>query len=249
MSSVSGAGGFRDEWMNNIMNSDGKTNSTQSTTQTGQVWNAVFEDENDMGVSVDDFLNLMVAQLQNQDFMNPVDDTQYVTQLAQFATMSQMQELAANMKNNYALSLVGTNVTAAKFAVSGALIKETGPISKVSLVDNSYQITVNGQTFSLSEIMEINNSESSGSTNDKNDQMAYLVSLIGKNVTVKHDGDTITGIVEEISTEDGYKLMIDGEWYSLDEVTGVGSADKDDADGEDSDSDEEAAEALYFRAF
>ena len=138
MSSVSGAGGFRDEWMNNIMNSDGKTNSTQSTTQTGQVWNAVFEDENDMGVSVDDFLNLMVAQLRNQDFMNPVDDTQYVTQLAQFATMSQMQELAANMKNNYALSLVGTNVTAAKFAVSGALINETGPISKVSLVDKSY---------------------------------------------------------------------------------------------------------------
>ena len=76
MSSVSGAGGFRDEWMNNIKNSDGKTNSTQSTTQTGQVWNAVFEDENDMGVSVDDFLNLMVAQLRNQDFMNPVDDTQ-----------------------------------------------------------------------------------------------------------------------------------------------------------------------------
>ena len=68
MSSVSGAGGFRDEWMHNIMNSDGKTNSTQSTTQTGQVWNAVFEDENDMGVSVDDFLSLMVAQLQNQDF-------------------------------------------------------------------------------------------------------------------------------------------------------------------------------------
>lgn len=66
---------------------------------------------------------------------------------------------------------------------------------------------------------------------------------------MKHDGDTITGIVEEISTEDGYKLMIDGEWYSLDEVTGVGSADKDDADGEDSGSAEEAAETLYFRAF
>ena len=37
--------------------------------------------------------------------------------------------------------------------------------------------------------------------------------------------------------------------YSLDEVTGVGSADKDDADGEDSGSAEEAAETLYFRAF
>lgn len=253
MSSVSSAGSFRDEWMTNALNSDGKTNSTQNTTQTGQVWNAVFEDDNDMGVSVDDFLNLMVAQLRNQDFMNPVDDTQYVTQLAQFATMSQMQELAANMKNNYALSLVGTNVTAAKFAVSGALIKETGPISKISLVNNSYEITVNGKTFSLSQIMEINNSASSGPSNpagDKNDQTAYLVSLIGKNVTVKHDGNTVTGIVEEISTEDGYKLLIDGEWYSLDEVTGVGSTSKDETDKEeDSDGDGEMSEAVYFRAF
>ena len=35
------------------------------------------------------FLTLLVAQLKNQDFMNPVDDTQYVTQLAQISTMQQ----------------------------------------------------------------------------------------------------------------------------------------------------------------
>lgn len=70
-----------------------ETTGTPETEQTGgQSWDAVFTDKADNGVSVDDFLNLMVAQLQNQDFMNPVDDTQYVTQLAQFATMQQMQE-------------------------------------------------------------------------------------------------------------------------------------------------------------
>ena len=31
-------------------------------------------------MSVDDFLSLMVAQMTNQDFMNPMDDTQFVTQ-------------------------------------------------------------------------------------------------------------------------------------------------------------------------
>ena len=54
--------------------------------------------ESDRQVSIDDFLVLMVEQLKNQDFMNPVDDTQYVTQLAQFTTMQQMQELAYNAK-------------------------------------------------------------------------------------------------------------------------------------------------------
>ena len=35
------------------------------------------------------FLQLLVAQLQNQDPSNPSDSTQFVTQLAQFQTMEQ----------------------------------------------------------------------------------------------------------------------------------------------------------------
>jgi flagellar basal-body rod modification protein FlgD len=35
------------------------------------------------------FLQLLVAQLQNQDPTNPADSTQFVTQLAQFQTMEQ----------------------------------------------------------------------------------------------------------------------------------------------------------------
>jgi flagellar basal-body rod modification protein FlgD len=35
------------------------------------------------------FLQLLVAQLQNQDPTNPTDSTQFVTQLAQFQTMEQ----------------------------------------------------------------------------------------------------------------------------------------------------------------
>lgn len=47
-----------------------ETTGTPETEQTGgQSWDAVFTDKADNGVSVDDFLNLMVAQLQNQDFM------------------------------------------------------------------------------------------------------------------------------------------------------------------------------------
>ncbi len=75
---------------------------------------------------MDDFLTLMVAQLKNQDFMNPVDDTQYVTQLAQISTMQQMEEMAYNAKSTYVTSLVGKTVTAAKFTVAGDLKKTDG---------------------------------------------------------------------------------------------------------------------------
>lgn len=136
-------------------------NNTKTNKSGGTNYNATFTDKktND-AVSVDDFLNLMVAQLKNQDFMNPVDDTQYVTQLAQFATMQQMQELASYSKSNYVLSLPGKVITCAKFNVNGTIDKQTGPVQKVSLVDNEYKITVNNKQFSLDQIMEINGLES-----------------------------------------------------------------------------------------
>ncbi len=123
-------------------------NTTYGTTYTegsSQVYDAVFTDENEQMVEVDDFLSLMVAQLQNQDFMNPVDDTQYVTQMAQFATMTSMQELSSFMETNHVLSLVGKTITASKFTVSGDLDTETGIVQKVSLLDNEYTIYVTTQ--------------------------------------------------------------------------------------------------------
>lgn len=151
--------------MSNTISGDGyrdyfTATGTSGSSSSDKVWNAVFVDESEMGVSVDDFLNLMVTQLRNQDFMNPVDDTQYVTQLAQFTTMQQMQLLAEYSKTSYAMSLVGKNVTAAKFTVSGDLKKVTGPIEKITLADNEYAVYIDGEKFTLEQIMELNQSTS-----------------------------------------------------------------------------------------
>ena len=43
------------------------------------------------------FLQLLVAQLQNQDPTNPSDSTQFVTQLAQFQTMEQSMNQGTNI--------------------------------------------------------------------------------------------------------------------------------------------------------
>lgn len=106
-------------------------------------------------VSVQDFLQLMIAQLRNQDFTNPVDDTQYVSQLAQFATMQQMQELAYYSKTNYTLGLVGKTVTVASYSLGGNVNKDVGPVEKVALVNNEYLVTVNGKSYKLNQIMSV----------------------------------------------------------------------------------------------
>lgn len=241
ISGVSGSNGlsYRDNWdKNGGIYGDEEVDESGSSGGTSQVWNAVFTDKKDMGVTAEDFLTLMVTQLTNQDFMNPVDDSQYVTQMAQITTMQQMTELANYSKTSYVMSLVGKNVTAARISVSGELLKETGPVTKITLTNNEFGIYVNDKKFSLEQIMQINNgSEVSSEGGDKTEdattaqnKKSYLLSLIGRDVTITKKGDDsddtlsfkITGTVERVSSEDGkYRVYVNGGWHELDEVTEV----------------------------
>ncbi len=130
-------------------------NGKDQTNKTGNNIDAVFADPEDQQVSVDDFLQLMIAQLKNQDFMNPVDDTQYVTQLAQFTTMQQMEEMAYNSKSTYITSMVGKYVVASKMTVGGDLDTTEGIVNKISLVDDEYLVYVNDKPYKMSEIMQV----------------------------------------------------------------------------------------------
>lgn len=127
-----------------------------------RVINTPFKSQDEQQVSVNDFLQLMIAQLKNQDFTNPVDDTQYVTQLAQFATMQQMQDLAYYSKSNYVMSLVGKNVTVASLGLGGNMKVETGPVEKVALSNKEFMIFVDGKGYTLGQIMEVNDPDRIG---------------------------------------------------------------------------------------
>lgn len=134
-----------------------ETNNYSRTagTQSGNNINAVYENESSKNPTVDMFLNLMIAQMQNQDPTNPVDDTQYVTQMAQIATMQQMQELAYYSRSNFVMSLVGKDVKVAQAKVGGDMTVVAGKVEKVSLVDGEYKISVDGKQYSLNQIMEV----------------------------------------------------------------------------------------------
>lgn len=185
----------RDYFSNSLT---GSSSSSNKTSQAGAVYNAIFSDEDKDAVNVQDFLNLMVAQLRNQDFMNPVDDTQYVTQLAQFATMQQMQELGEYTKTNYAMSLVGKNVTVARFNVSGGVDRATGPIQKLSLVNGEYQIYVQDKAYTLDQIMEVNNDTKLNSDGSLNVAEKTLQATVeGNTVSLKWPAATLDASIAE----------------------------------------------------
>ena len=139
---------------------------TKKTENKGNVYNAVFENNKDTSIKYEDFFSLMLNQLSNQDFMNPVDDTQYMSQLAQIASMQAMQEMAQYEKANYSMSFLGKEVTVAKNNIGGSVSKETGIVTELSLLNGEYKVTVNDKTYELSEVMLVHDSTpAKGSTN------------------------------------------------------------------------------------
>lgn len=82
------------------------------------------------------FLQLLVAQLQNQDPTSPMDSTAYMSQLASFSQVEQsvasnakLDSLLASSALQTAESAIGRTLTTADGAVSG-------PVASVQLLDS-----------------------------------------------------------------------------------------------------------------
>jgi flagellar basal-body rod modification protein FlgD len=65
----------------------------------------------DNGVNEQVFLNLLVAQLKNQDPMNPTDSTQFVSQLAQFSELEQVIGIRSDIESQMSSTTAATGTT------------------------------------------------------------------------------------------------------------------------------------------
>lgn len=114
-----------------------------------------FTQKNSNTVNSQDFFNLMAAQLKNQDFNNPMDNSQMLAQMAQFQTMEVMQTLSYNMNQNLAVTMIGKTVVVGEMGVDGQLKVTEGIVEKVGLAGGSFQYYVNGKSYDATNIMEV----------------------------------------------------------------------------------------------
>mgnify|MGYP000932160921 CR=1 FL=1 len=103
-----------------------------------------------------DFIKLLVAQMTNQDVMNPTDNTEFVSQLAQYSTLQAMQDMEQKANLQYASSLVGKYVTVSQQnKTTGVITKGEGIVNAVSLSGASPLIVVNGTAYDMSAVTGI----------------------------------------------------------------------------------------------
>jgi flagellar basal-body rod modification protein FlgD len=95
----------------------------------------------------DDFLKLLVGQLQHQDPMQPSDDQQWIGQMAAFSQLEQVSNTAATtqkivdtLNTNGTLSLIGRTVT----YLDGTGASHTGAVQTVDMAGGKASLTVDG---------------------------------------------------------------------------------------------------------
>jgi flagellar basal-body rod modification protein FlgD len=131
-----------------------------------------------------DFLKLMTAQLQNQDPFNPVDNTQMVSQMAQFSQLSATSDMDSTLKA-IAEKLTGTSTSDAMSYV-GKTVLVPG--------DTAYGLTTGGLTGKVA--LGSDASDVKVSISDSNGNLLKTMDL-GKqsqgNVDFTWDGKTDAG--------------------------------------------------------
>lgn len=112
----------------------------------------------------DDFLKILITQLQNQDPLNPMQDKDFIAQMAQFSTLEQMTNMENSLENflksqeqNYMLQasmLIGKTVT----FLDANNEEKTAVVKSVSFKDGKtlFQLDNNEKSsISLSQILKI----------------------------------------------------------------------------------------------
>jgi flagellar basal-body rod modification protein FlgD len=109
-------------------------------------------------LSQNDFLKLLVTQMQSQDPMNPQQDTSFIAQMAQFsalqATQNMGNQLGAMQQTDQvgqASSLLGRYVT----LQNGQDAPITGLVTGVTIKAGMPQLTVGGKSYDLSQVVGI----------------------------------------------------------------------------------------------
>ncbi|HHZ01807.1 MAG TPA: hypothetical protein GX396_02545 [Tissierellia bacterium] len=111
--------------------------------------------KNKDNLNMQDFLNLLVAQITNQDVMNPMDNTEFIAQMAQFSSLQAMSDLTELAMQAQATSLIGKNVVVADYNNYGQLEVYEGIVQRVTLHSGKAKLYVDDKEYDYSNVMEI----------------------------------------------------------------------------------------------
>ena len=185
----------------------------------------------------DSFMKMMIAQLQNQDPLNPMDGTAFVAQLAQFTSLEQLQNLndvmsalpdyLNNFSNAQMANLIGNEATAA-----GNVLNVTGSTTKINYQlpsdIQSGTVKIFNSNGALVDTVRIGSQKTGlqsttwNSSSQSPGNYTYEVSAVDRSGAEVAVNKMISGQITGVSFKDGKSyLTINGQQVAFSDVATI----------------------------
>lgn len=119
----------------------------------------------------DDFLKILIAQLKNQDPSQPLQDKEFIAQMAQFSSVEQLSNISNDMKLlrqslGFASGLIGKDITWEGLNDQGNTVAKTGPVESIVVKSGAQYAVVKGEQVAMDRIMKIADHQETSATGD-----------------------------------------------------------------------------------
>jgi flagellar basal-body rod modification protein FlgD len=107
-----------------------------------------------------EFLKILVAQIQNQNPLEPVQDTEFIAQMAQFSSLEQMMNIADamnNLSNSLGLysSMIGKQIGWQTLKPDGTVEVSTGIVEAIVVSDGKLHVVSGGRKIPIEDIISV----------------------------------------------------------------------------------------------
>lgn len=163
----------------------------------------------------DDFLKLLITQLQHQDPMNPSSDTEFIAQVAQFSSLEQMQNMNNATRQQQAFSMIGKYISGTTSAdESGDARVVSGQVTGVRMSEGKILLVVGENEVPLDGLLEVSDTAEGVGGEANLNQYNTLIGLMGTATLTDKNGLTkaVDGIVSKL------ERLAGGIVATLDEV-------------------------------
>lgn len=188
----------------------------------------------------DEFLKLLITQLKYQDPLQPMDDKEFIAQIAQFSSLEQMKNMSTSIENMKAYSLIGKYVTATYTDTSGKIKTVEGEVEGVRVISGNVHLTINGEDIPTDKVQEVSNfsemitqitlSETINQVKHLNTSLDAMkaLGLVGKNIRAEMTDDEtggnimLEGVVTGVSIVSGrVYLQVNGKNIPVDKLDAI----------------------------
>ena len=171
----------------NVTTTNGTTSSTTESTTISSKSTKEKDAKESSTLDVNDFLSLLVTEMQYQDPLEPTDNSQYIAQMATFTQVEATTEMGNKVEQQMASSLVGKSVIMKTNESSSGMI--AGKVNYWENIDGKIYLGINGKLYDIADVDTVLDND-------------YYDKLVNGNTSKKDDTTSGSGKADDTSKKD-----------------------------------------------